>query len=207
MLYFKDSIKLRRFAFQICFLPVKIDETFPRFYTESIIFGTYNSESVQPPRTGQDLSEDYRYGFVLISDMKWWEKICERSRSGNSVHAFVRRNLVGPLYAEKLLFYVKRPFMQIRGLADFIERVTGDAEKLWDKYGGDTCLDSFESYLKLLGSSEKATFIRFTNLRELETPISLETLKKVLSISRIPRGGWYLSREALNQLIAQKGSV
>lgn len=141
------------------------------------------------------------YGFILISDGKWWEKLCERAEKGRSIHAFVRRNLVGPVEAEKLLFYVKRPLMQIRGLADFLERITGDAEELWRKYGEETCLSSFEDYVKFLRGRGKATFIRFTNFHELENPISMEALKKVLGIPKMPRGGRYISREALNQLI------
>ena len=145
--------------------------------------------------------EEEHYGFILISDEKWWNKLCERTRSGHSIHAFVRRNLVGPIKAEKLLFYVKRPSMQIRGIADFVERVAGNAEELWKKYGGETCIDSFESYLKFLRGREKATFIRFTNFRELEAPVSMEALKKVLGTSKMPRGGKYISREALKQII------
>lgn len=129
------------------------------------------------------------------------------AKSGRSVHVFVRRNLVGPLYAEKLLFYVKRPFMQIRGLADFVERVAGNAEELWKRYGGETCLDSFDGYIKFLRGREKATFIRFTNFHEFEAPISAKVLKKFLGISKIPRGGWYISREALNKLITRKGEA
>ncbi|MEM0095163.1 MAG: hypothetical protein QXL77_03380 [Candidatus Bathyarchaeia archaeon] len=141
------------------------------------------------------------YGFILISDVKWWEKLCQRAKSGKKVHAFVRRNHVGPLYTEKLLFYIKRPLMQIRGVADFLERVTGESHELWKMYGEETCLDSFESYARLLGGREKATFIRFTNFRELEPPVSMDVLKKVLNVQKIPRGGRYVSREALNQLI------
>lgn len=170
-------------------------------FSPKALYSKLITEECLKLRRWTNTSKDERYGFVLISNVKWWEKICERARGGHSVHAFVRRNLVGPLYAEKLLFYVKKPFMQIRGLADFVERAAGDAEELWGKYGGETCLDSFESYLKLLGGREKATFIRFKNFHELEPPISAETLKKVLSLPKIPRGGWYLSREALNQLI------
>jgi len=147
------------------------------------------------------LSTDEHYGFILISDVKWWEKLCQRTKIQHSVHAFVRRNLVGPLYAEKLLFYVKRPFMQVRGVADFLERVAGDAKELWEKYGDETCLDSFEGYVKFLGGREKATFIRFTNFQELEMGISMDLLKRVLRVSKIPRGGKYISRETLNQLI------
>ncbi|MEM3578919.1 MAG: hypothetical protein QXL54_01690 [Candidatus Bathyarchaeia archaeon] len=147
------------------------------------------------------MPEEECYGFILISDMRWWEKLCQKTKGGHNIHAFVRRNLVGPIHAEKLLFYVKHPFMQVRGVADFVERVAGDAEELWGKYGGETCLDSFESYIKFLRGREKATFIRFTNFYELKAPISMGALKKVLSISQIPRGGKYISREALNQLI------
>lgn len=146
------------------------------------------------------LQEEERYGFILISDVKWWEKLCERTKSGYNIHAFVRRNLVGPIKAEKLLFYVKRPSMQIRGVADFVERVAGNSKELWEKYGGETCIDSLDGYLKFLRGREKATFIRFINFHEFEIPISMEALKKVLSISKIPRGGKYISREALNQL-------
>jgi len=93
--------------------------------------------------------------------------------------------------------------MQIRGVADFIERVAGEADELWEKYGGETCLDSFESLCKFLEGRDKATFIRFTGFKELETPVSMDLLKKVLSISKIPRGGKYISREEANQLILE----
>lgn len=142
-----------------------------------------------------------RYGFILLSDEKWWNRLCERGRSGRKTYAFVRRNLVGPLEAQKLLFYVKRPSMQIKGAADFIERVAGDYKELWEKYGCETCINSFNEYLVFLGGRRKATFIRFSNFCEFELPISIEVIKKVLDISKIPRGGKYLSHEAFNKLI------
>ena len=141
------------------------------------------------------------YGFILISDRKWWNRLCERKRKGFQIHTFIRRNLVGPVETEKLLFYVKRPLMQIRGAADFIERVAGDYKELWDKYGSETCLKSFNEYLRFLQGRRKVTFIRFTNLLELAAPISLKTLKKVLHVSKMPRGGKYISQETVNKLI------
>jgi len=156
-----------------------------------------------PPSGGVALPKKERYGFILISDVKWWEKLCQRTKRCGGVYAFVRRGCVGPLYAEKLLFYVKRPLMQIRGIADFVERVAGEADELWEKYGVETCLDSFESFCRFLGGRDKATFIRFTGFKELETPVSMDMLKKVLSISKIPRGGKYISREEVNQLILE----
>lgn len=141
-----------------------------------------------------------RYGFILLSDEKWWNRLCERNRSGCQTHAFVRRSLVGPVEAQKLLFYVKRPAMQIRGIADFVERVTGDYKELWSKYGGETCLKSFEDYLDFLQGKRKVTFIRFTNFYVFEAPISMEAITKFLGVLRIPRGGKYISREVVNQL-------
>jgi predicted transcriptional regulator len=143
-----------------------------------------------------------RYGFILTSDIKWWEKLCQKAKSGSGVYSFVRRSSVGPIHAEKLLFYVKHPLMQVRGIADFIERIADEAEVLWRRYGEETCLGSFESFCEFLGGRDKATFIRFTGFRELKKPVSMDVLKKVLGISRIPRGGKYVSREEVNQLIA-----
>ena len=168
--------------------------------TENIIFKLIKRKIPNKDMAGPPLEEEH-CGFILISDEKWWNKLCERAKGGHSVYAFVRRNLVGPIKAEKLLFYVKRPSMQIKGIADFVERVAGKAEELWKKYGGETCIDSFDSYLKFLRGREKATFIRFTNFRELEAPVSMRAFEKVLGISKMPRGGKYISREALKQLI------
>ncbi|MEM2412432.1 MAG: hypothetical protein QW447_01875 [Candidatus Bathyarchaeia archaeon] len=168
--------------------------------TENVIFRAGNSKEWHVLAV-QTLPTEEHYGFILISDVKWWEKLRQRAKGSHSIHVFVRRNLVGPMEAEKLLFYVKRPYMQIKGVADFVERVAGEAEGLWERYGGETCLASFEDYIKFLGGKEKATFIRFKNFHELEAPIPMEALKKVLNISRIPRGGKYISREVLNQLI------
>lgn len=143
---------------------------------------------------------DKRYAYILLSDEKWWNRLCERNRSGSETHAFVRRNRVGPLETQKLLFYVKRPIMQIRGVADFVERLAGDYKELWNTYGGETCLKTFNEYVAFLQGRKTATFIRFANFRELQTPVSMEVINTVLGVPRMPRGGKYLNREIVNQL-------
>ncbi|MDI6846605.1 MAG: hypothetical protein QMD23_00500 [Candidatus Bathyarchaeia archaeon] len=143
---------------------------------------------------------DKRYAYILLSDEKWWNRLCERNRSGSETHAFVRRNRVGPLETQKLLFYVKRPIMQIRGVADFVERLAGDYKELWNTYGGETCLKTFNEYVAFLQGRKTATFIRFANFRELQTPVSMEAINTVLGVPRMPRGGKYLNREIVNQL-------
>jgi hypothetical protein len=62
------------------------------------------------------------------------EKTLPRGKTSTGVHAFVRKNHVPSKAAEKLLFYVKKPVMQILGIADFTERLTGSTAKLWAQY-------------------------------------------------------------------------
>lgn len=142
-----------------------------------------------------------RYIYILLSDEKWWNRLCRRSRNASQIHSFVRRSRVGPLRTQKLLFYVNNPVMQIRGIADFIERLVGDYRKLWETYGSETCFKSFDEYVFFLRGRKTATFIRFTNFRELTDPVSMEMISKVLGIPRMPTMGKYLNRETANHLI------
>ena len=144
---------------------------------------------------------DECYAYILISEEKWWNRLCERNINSNQIRVFVRRNRVGPLKTQKLLFYVKKPIMQIRGVADFIERLAGDYKELWNMYGNETCLKTFSEYVIFLEGRKTATFIRFTNFHELDSPVSMKVISKVLGVLTIPRGGKYLNRETANQLI------
>jgi len=107
---------------------------------------------------------------------------------------------VGPLRTQKLFFYVKKPIMQIRGVAGFIERLAGDYEELWNVYGDETYLRTFDEYVSFLKGRKIATFIRFTNFHELDSPVSMKVISKVLGVLTVPRGGKYLNRETANQL-------
>jgi predicted transcriptional regulator len=138
------------------------------------------------------------YAYILIFDEKWWNRLCERNSNG--IRVFVRRNRVGPLRTQKLLFYVKKPIMQIRGVADFIERLAGDYKELWNMYGDETYLKTFDEYVGFLKGRKIATFIRFMNFHELDSPVSMKVISKVLGVLTMPRGGKYLNRETANQL-------
>ncbi|RLI44983.1 hypothetical protein DRO69_06155 [Candidatus Bathyarchaeota archaeon] len=145
-----------------------------------------------------------RYAFILLNNEKFWNQLCHQKRAGKVLHAFVRRGKVGPKKAKLLLFYVNHPAKEIRGIADFIERVTGDTDDLWNTYGNESCLKSYEEYLNFLQGRPKATFIRFKNLRELPVPISARVISKVTGIGRMPRSGKYLNKKTVNQLIHEK---
>jgi predicted transcriptional regulator len=121
-----------------------------------------------------------RYAFILIADEKYWNKLRERNKTNRGIHAFVRKNQVGPKNAQTLLFYVKKPAMQIRGAADFIERLTGDHEELWRKYGAESCFESFEEYRAFAQGREMMTFVRFKNFTELENPKPTEAIRSIL---------------------------
>ena len=140
-----------------------------------------------------------RYAFILISDEKYWNRLRERNKAIMGIHVFVRKNRVGPIEAQKLLFYVKKPIMQVRGVADFIERLTGDREELWRKYGAESCFESFDEYCAFAQGREKMTFVRFKNFTEIENPKSTEVIRSVLGSLQGFRGK-YVNLETAKQL-------
>ena len=117
------------------------------------------------------------------------------------MHAFVRRGLVGPKKTKLLLFYVTYPHKEIRGVGDFIERITGDANDLWNTYGQESLLESYAEYMDFLQGRAKATFIRFKNLRVLASPISASVISQVMGISTMTRMGKYITKEMAHRLI------
>jgi predicted transcriptional regulator len=121
-----------------------------------------------------------RYAFILVADKKYWNKLRERNRTSSGTHAFVRKSKVAPKTAQKLLFYVKKPVMQVLGIADFIERLTGDSGELWRKHGVETCFENFEEYDAFAQGRTNMTFVRFKNFVELENPKDTEATRSIL---------------------------
>jgi predicted transcriptional regulator len=78
------------------------------------------------------------------------------------------------------LFYVKKPVMQVQGIADFIERLTGDMGELWRKYGSESCFETFEEYCAFAEGRTKMTFVRFKNFVEIENPKTTEAVRSIL---------------------------
>jgi len=120
------------------------------------------------------------------------------------VHAFVRRGKVGPKEAQKILFYVKRPHKQIRGLGEFLERITGTSDELWSQYGSETVFESRDEYDSFVGGRNRVTFIRFKGLEEFENPISFDAIHLATGMKQVPQGGKYLSRESVNSIIKRE---
>lgn len=141
------------------------------------------------------------YAYVLIEDEKWWNRRLDQNKAANAVHAFVRRGRVGPKEAQKILFYVKQPTKQIKGFGEFLERITGTGDELWNLYGPETVFESKEEYDLFVNGRSNVTFIRFKNMEEFENPIGSDVFYAVKGIKKMPQGGMYLSRETLNSMI------
>ncbi len=143
-----------------------------------------------------------RYAFILLNNEEFWNQLCRQNRAGKALHTFVRRGKVrARKKTELLLFYVNHPVKEIRGVAEFIERITGDADDLWNAYGNESCLKSYEECMNFLQGRPKATFIRFKNLRELPVPTTASVISKITGIDRMPRSGKYVNKKTVNQLI------
>jgi len=145
-----------------------------------------------------------RYWYILVENEKWWKNRRDQNKKGVNTLVFVRRGKVGPKDAKELLFYVKLPVGEIRGHADFLERITGTADELWNMYGSGTVFESRDQYDDFVEGRSKVTFIRFKNLQELEKPIGWKDFSAALGIKKMPNGGRYLSREIVNSLLGME---
>jgi predicted transcriptional regulator len=143
--------------------------------------------------------ENQRHAYVLVSDEKYWNRLCSRNQKGKGICAFVRKNQVAPKHAKQLLFYVKKPAMQIRGTADFIERSVDNYKVQWKKYGKETCFETFDEYSKFVDGREKVTIVRFKNLMELPNPQPTDVALGLLGSVQWFRGK-YVSFETAKQL-------
>jgi predicted transcriptional regulator len=141
-----------------------------------------------------------RYAFVLVADKKYWNKLREHNKASKGTHAFVRKSQVAPKSAQKLLFYVKKPVMQVLGIADFSERLTGDSGELWRKYGAESCFETFEEYCAFAQGRAMMTFVRFKNFVELENPKTTEATRSILGSLQGFRGK-YVNLATVKQLI------
>jgi len=142
-----------------------------------------------------------RHAYILLNYEKFWKSVCSQNRAGKALHAFIRRGKVGPKKAKFLLFYVTHPVKELRGIGEFVERITGDADNLWNAYGKETCLKSYEEYTDFLQGRQNATFIRFKNLRELPVPIPASRVSEVMGIGRMPRSGKYINEKTVSRLM------
>ena len=143
--------------------------------------------------------ENDHYAFILVADQKYWNRLRQPTQPIKQIRFFVRKNQVAPTQTKKLLFYVKKPHMQILGTADFTERIVGDTQELWSKYGAESFFESQNEYSAFAQGNKKMTFIHFGNFEELADPKPKETVAGALGslVWFRPR---YVSRETAELL-------
>jgi predicted transcriptional regulator len=147
-----------------------------------------------------------KYAYVVLNLEKFWKRLCSQNRAGKSAHAFVRRGAVGPKNTKHIFFYVTHPHKDIRGYADFVERVTGNAKDLWKALGHESLLNSYDEYNDFLQGRKKATFVRFRNLKEFPKSIDTKTLAQIIGKERMPQQGMYITEKMAQQLIYAGGA-
>ena len=140
------------------------------------------------------------YAYLLTVDKKYWDVFLQRNRHEAIIQSFVRRNQVGPMPVERLLFYVKRK-KQVLGTADFLERTVGHFEELWSRFGSESCFGSFDEYKKFVDGRLKVTFIRFSNLAEISNARTKEEVSEILGSMQGFGAGRYLNEETARQLV------
>ena len=146
-----------------------------------------------------------KYAFIVLNLEKFWNRLCSQNRAGKQAHAFVRRGAVGPKNAKHLFFYVTHPRQDIRGYADFVERVTGNSEDLWKSLGHESLLSSYDEYNDFLQGRKKATFVRFRNMKELPKHVKTKTFKQINGKERMPQQGMYITEKMAQQLLSAGG--
>jgi len=86
-----------------------------------------------------------------------------------------------------------------------VERVTGNSDEMWKKLGHESLLNTYEEYKDFLRGREQATFIRFTNLKELPKVIPAKTISDIVGVDKMPQMGVYISQETANRLLRAGG--
>ncbi|MDH5459641.1 MAG: hypothetical protein OEY95_02975 [Candidatus Bathyarchaeota archaeon] len=141
-----------------------------------------------------------KHAYVVMIKEKWWNEFCRLNRAGKTNHAYVQSGSAPPKNAKLIFFYVVKPVGEIQGYAEFRERVVGETDTMWKEYGRESCL-SENQYDDLLRGARKVSFIRFTNLHESSNPILSNDILASLGVNRLPRRGFYISKEVADTLI------
>ncbi len=141
------------------------------------------------------------YAFVMMIHEKYWNGFKNRSRDGKKVHSYVQRGTAPPKDARFMLFYVAKPVGEIAGHAEFIERKVGGTDEMWREMGKESVLSSKDTYDDFLKYYNKASFVRFKNLKEAAHPIALNNALMLLGLKRFSRKGFYIDKDTANKLI------
>jgi len=141
-----------------------------------------------------------RFGYILTIVEHYWNRFCRLNKAGKAVHAYVSGAAILKDEVKLIFFYSVRPHKDILGYADFIEREVGDPADLWNRFGQETCFNSFDEYLKVTRGNKSAILIRFKNLHHGSNLVPLDQAFTILGIERMPQTGLYINKMQAEQL-------
>jgi len=142
-----------------------------------------------------------RYGYVLTIEERYWNRFCRLKRAGKTTHAYVSSGVIFIDDVKLVFFYSVLPFKEILGFADFLRRMVGDPKELWDSHGQETCMNSYDEYVKLTRGKERVTYIRFGNLHAASTAVAFPQVSEILQIERMPQTGMYVTKAQADRLV------
>ena len=143
-----------------------------------------------------------RYGFVMMVMEKWWIEFRRRLEEGKKVHSFVIRGAAPPKSTQLIFFYVTKPVRAIAGYANYIERIVGNPQDLWSRYGTESVLGSKPRYEEFVGNAAEVSFVRFKDLNVAVNPVSLSRLQMILGAKRLSRKGFYVDKGLSDRLMS-----
>jgi len=90
-----------------------------------------------------------RFGHVLTIEEHYWNRFNRFSRNGRVSHAYVSSASILKSDVKQIFFCSVRQHKDLLGYADFVSREVGEPTTLWSRFGHETCLNSFDEYLRL----------------------------------------------------------
>ena len=146
-------------------------------------------------------STSERYGYVLTIEERYWNRLCKQNEAGKAQQAYVSSGDILRDHVKVIFFYSVRPFSQILGYADLIERKTGDPAKLWTDHEHETIFKSFEEYQLVTRGKPRVSLIRFQNFHQGSEVIPLEEFSAILGAERMSQTGMYVDKTQAMKLI------
>jgi hypothetical protein len=142
-----------------------------------------------------------RYGYVLTVEERYWNRFCSLNRTGKAQQAYVSSGDILRDPVKLIFFYSVRPYSEILGYADLIERKSDEPAKLWTEFGHETCFRSLDEYKKVTRGKPRISFVRFENFHPGSEMVPFEEFSTVLSVERMSQTGMYIDRTQAAKLI------
>ena len=85
------------------------------------------------------------YAYMLTVDKKYWNRLCQRNSARIGTHVFIRKNRVATQRSKTSYCFMLQEKSRFWALPEiFLSVLTGNYEDSWEKFGSESCFESFE---------------------------------------------------------------